>query len=292
MGGIAFQPPCPSYHPLEYQGQLLWVPREAGRPVHAGIPCLLLQRPRASRLLVYFHANAEDLGRVYGMVAQLGVELGIHVLAVEYPGYGICSGSASEETVLADAESVLRFLTHQLEVPLGSLLMMGRSLGGGPAIFLASRHPCAGLVTLSAFSSLRTVVGSFLGWGSWFPDVFDNEKRIRTVRCPTLVIHGLDDRIVEVGQARELARACGADVTPRPVVELSIRPGVDHNNFDMDDDVVAPVQSAFPELRRGTRLWLDVAAGWLRQRTQRLAPDVAERVPYTQDCKPPGVSAD
>lgn len=267
------------------------MPRDRAGPLHKGIPCLLLQNPKAAYLLLYFHANAEDLGRVRGLGKQLAASLGVHVLAVEYPGYGVCSGKPCEETLLDDADVVFNFVVDELQVPLQRLLIMGRSVGGGPAIFLASRYQCAGLVTVATFSSLRSVVASYVGWGGWFPDLFDNRTRIRSVSCRTLVIHGTHDETVDVEQAQELVQVCGMDVD-LPPVELNLRYGVGHNNFDVFVDMVEPIQNAFPEIQSGRPLALQSAFLLLRRRTGKLASDVADRVPYPADYVPPGAYSD
>mmetsp|Transcript_74036 Transcript_74036/g.176239 ORF Transcript_74036/g.176239 Transcript_74036/m.176239 type:complete len:312 (-) Transcript_74036:17-952(-) len=290
MGGVVFAAPCPSYHPLEYEGELLWVPRKLGQATEFGIPCLLLQQPRATRLLLYFHANAEDLGSAYWRLAKLRSLLGLHVLAMEYPGYGLSSGEANEDNLLADADTVVHFVQKSFQVPLEKVIALGRSVGGGPAIYLASKYKLGGLVTLSTFSSIQSVVGSYAGWGGWFPVIFDNRKRIRRVSCRTLIIHGSEDETVQVSQAHELASECGRDVgvdRGRQVV-LLIRSGMGHNNFHMMRDVSAPIIDSFPELYKGDSLQLQVNEEQLKQGPCWVAPDVAVRVPYSRDCVPAG----
>ena len=41
------------------------------------------------KVMIYFHANAEDLGMCYFMLDCLRERLGIRVLAMEFPGYGL-----------------------------------------------------------------------------------------------------------------------------------------------------------------------------------------------------------
>ncbi len=43
----------------------------------------------SSKMFIYFHANAEDLGRAQKFLQYVNIYLKMHVLAVEYPGYGI-----------------------------------------------------------------------------------------------------------------------------------------------------------------------------------------------------------
>lgn len=47
----------------------------------------------SAKLFVYFHANAEDLGRSYKFLSYIQFYLRMHVLAVEYPGYGVYRNS-------------------------------------------------------------------------------------------------------------------------------------------------------------------------------------------------------
>ena len=51
----------------------------------------------SSKLLVYFHANAEDIGVAYDLLLLIGEQLKVHVLAVEYPGYGLYKSSAPDD---------------------------------------------------------------------------------------------------------------------------------------------------------------------------------------------------
>jgi hypothetical protein len=59
------------------------------------IPCMLLKYEQgSSKIFLYFHANAEDLGRAYKFLTYINVYLRMHVLAVEYPGYGVYQGES------------------------------------------------------------------------------------------------------------------------------------------------------------------------------------------------------
>jgi hypothetical protein len=61
---------------------------EEGDPNHF-IPCLYLPYEQgAEKLVIYFHGNAEDIGLAFELLSRFGSEMQMHVLAVEYPGYG------------------------------------------------------------------------------------------------------------------------------------------------------------------------------------------------------------
>jgi hypothetical protein len=78
------------------------------------IPCMYMPYEAGSaKLFLYFHANAEDLGRSYRLLCSVQKLLRMHVLAVEYPGYGIFRSpeGAKAEKIVENAESVYKFLT-------------------------------------------------------------------------------------------------------------------------------------------------------------------------------------
>ena len=43
-------------------------------------------------------------------------KLKVHILAVEYPGYGIYEGKANEENILKDSEIVYDYLVDELGI--------------------------------------------------------------------------------------------------------------------------------------------------------------------------------
>jgi pimeloyl-ACP methyl ester carboxylesterase len=237
-------------------------------------------------LLIFFHGNSEDVGHTAQVLREAKRRLGIHILAVEYPGYGICSGAPSEEAVMSAGETVLRFVHEELQVPLDRVMLMGRSLGGGPAIYLASKNLCAGLVTMSTFSSIQSVVSGFAGWGGWFPNVFDNLQHMRSVSCKTLIVHGSDDGLIPAEHATELANACGRDLLGCPSVTVKIVPGAGHNGAEVTEEVIACFRQVFREIDNEKPLSLVAANKWLRMRADRLASDVIERVPYAATWTP------
>ena len=44
---------------------------------------------KPTKIIVYFHGNAEDVGVSYELLVKMSVTYKCSVLAVEYPGYGI-----------------------------------------------------------------------------------------------------------------------------------------------------------------------------------------------------------
>jgi alpha-beta hydrolase superfamily lysophospholipase len=77
------------------------------------IPCLYLpNEEEGNKLCLYFHGNAEDIGLAFDLLYLFGQRMGFHVLAIEYPGYGLYKTSKPNESqIKEDAEIVYDYLT-------------------------------------------------------------------------------------------------------------------------------------------------------------------------------------
>ena len=100
LNSFLFPAPASSYTVNAAVGDLLFIPRG---PQQA-IPCLYLPYTQgSSKLLIYFHGNAEDVGLACELLDYVRALLKVHVMAVEYPGYGIYDGSPDAEQIIEDA---------------------------------------------------------------------------------------------------------------------------------------------------------------------------------------------
>ncbi|WP_269522488.1 alpha/beta hydrolase [Coraliomargarita parva] len=167
------------------------------------IAFLHLPGPTGAPLLIYSHGNGEDLGQIRPLMEEFN-RRGIGVLAYDYPGYGLSSGKASEAGTYAAADAAYQHASGQLGYAPGQMVLYGHSLGSGPSCWLAARYPVGGLVLDGAFSSTFRVMTriKLLPW-----DKFDNLKRLASVQCPVLSIHGQRDKVVPFSHAEQNWRA-------------------------------------------------------------------------------------
>ncbi len=67
------------------------------------IPCYYMKNENGvnkDKLVIYFHANAEDIFAVQSFLKLIYVKLGISILCPEYPGYSINkNNSPNEDTI-------------------------------------------------------------------------------------------------------------------------------------------------------------------------------------------------
>eukprot|EP00475_Leptophrys_vorax_P030844 TRINITY_DN46534_c0_g1_i1.p2 TRINITY_DN46534_c0_g1~~TRINITY_DN46534_c0_g1_i1.p2 ORF type:complete len:542 (+),score=115.80 TRINITY_DN46534_c0_g1_i1:100-1626(+) len=222
--------------PAEEIGRHPW---ETGRK----LPALFLNTPGAEFLILFYHGNGEDIGGSYrwlSVLVQILYQQGIlvSVLMVEYPGYGLCFGKPSEAGVLQNAESAYYFVRAELEWPVENLWLWGVSIGTGPATFLAARYEAGGLILMAAYESIRDVVKHLLGKAASYliSNRFENNKEIEKVVCPTLLIHGTDDKLIPHQQSQRLHELCKADIKI-----LYLAEEIGHSNFHLDRDIAEPL---------------------------------------------------
>jgi fermentation-respiration switch protein FrsA (DUF1100 family) len=154
-------------------------------------------------VLLFSHGNGEDLGDVRGDLLHLNA-VGFSVLGYDYHGYGTSEGTPSEAHCYADIDAAYDYLTGPLQVPAQRVILYGQSIGGGPSVDLAARRPIGGMILESAFTSAYacSVLTSLLPG-----DAFRNIDKIRSVRCPVLMIHGKRDWVVPFRLGKALFQA-------------------------------------------------------------------------------------
>lgn len=172
------------------------------------------------------HGNAGNVAdRV--LHAALLAAAGFDVLLFDYRGYGRSTGRPAEQGTYRDARAALACLLRQPEVDPARVFYAGESLGAAVALELATAHPPAGLVLLSAFTSIREMARRHypLIPAALVPDAYPSLRLISTLRVPVLVMHGEDDAIVPVEHGTALF-----DAAPDPK-RLRIVSGVGHNDL-------------------------------------------------------------
>ena len=142
---------------------------------------------------MYFHGNAEDLSSAEHQMCQISNYLGVAVIALEYPSYGLYrgNGNASEAKVKEDAEYLYKFLLSDANLAESDILVFGRSMGSGPACWLAGNYNPGALMIMSGYTSIKGMAKEVVGFLKVFiSERFDNYKQIAKAKCPTWILHG------------------------------------------------------------------------------------------------------
>ena len=211
---LIFAPQVPSY---TYLPDELKIISGNGEKINA----VYLENPNAEYTILFSHGNAEDLGNVVPFMQQFQA-LGYSVLMYDYRGYGTSEGSPSVRKAYQDIDAAYRWLVEEKQVAPKTIIVQGRSVGGGPATWLAAHREVGGLVLESTFLSafrVRTIV-PVTPW-----DKFNNLRHIRETTCPVLVMHGRNDKILPFWHGKKLY-----DAAPGKKMHLWID-DAEHNDY-------------------------------------------------------------
>jgi pimeloyl-ACP methyl ester carboxylesterase len=252
LNNIVFPAPEPGYdikHP-----NLFWIPKHTVSTVSSFsvkeertdlltyIPTIFVPSPvslKTNTLLIFFHGNAEDAGYSEPMVDYMCHSMNAHAFIAEYPSYGVYRTDAPcEEVIFADSLAIYTFATAVMKFEPEDIILIGRSLGSGPATYLASQRKVKTLALFSPYKSIRAVAIDhvpLLGW--MLQERFNNLNNIKKVEVPCFILHGQKDTVIEWNHGRTLHENCKSALK-----ELRTPPEMTHNTFHLNHDFLDPLK--------------------------------------------------
>jgi fermentation-respiration switch protein FrsA (DUF1100 family) len=158
--------------------------------------------------ILYFHGNAANAANRARRI-ELIQENGFGVLYLNNRGYGGSGGRPTEEDNVADAIAAYDHLIG-FGVPAAKIVAYGESLGSGQAVRLAAARPVAAVVLEAPLTSTVDVARRTYFWlplGLLITDKYNNERNIRSVTAPVLILHGEQDGVIPVEMGLRVYRA-------------------------------------------------------------------------------------
>jgi uncharacterized protein len=184
------------------------------------------------KVVLVFHGNGYVLEDMASDEVLDLKAIGVDLLLVDYRGYGSSTRvSPNERTVNEDTIAGFNYLLFQRRIDVGKVFILGRSIGSGPATFLALRNSAlGGLILESPFSSIDDAAA-----GSWYFQIyplglmlrthFDNQSKIGSVHVPLLIVSGAADTLTPKWMAERLFAKANQ---PK---QLYLVPQADHNDL-------------------------------------------------------------
>ncbi len=160
--------------------------------------------PGKAAALLYFPGNAEAYWEDPQELAAGFPEMTLYF--PHYRGYGASSGSPSEQTLKSDA---LRLYDH-IRSRHAKIVALGRSLGSGVALHLASRRPLAALILVTPYDSILALARERYGIFpvSWIlKDPYRSDLDAPRIAVPTLILLAQKDRVVPLRRSEALIRS-------------------------------------------------------------------------------------
>ena len=248
FNSVLFPSPQEDKYPqmISNKGKLIFIPKpqtQNSKNVFARhIPCMyspsLLSEKPTNKIFIYFHGNAEDIFNATNNVGIIQNSLPLNTICMEYPGYSIYYSEKGAETIEEDSLTLFDFLTNECKMNNKDIIVCGRSIGTGPATYLASKRKPGALILISPIKSLRDTVKNLIGPVQYLVrNRFNNYERISNVTCPLLIIHGQKDSLIPFEDSIKLCEKTGGPY------ELVLPENMNHNDLRLYDDFFEPIQS-------------------------------------------------
>lgn len=174
-------------------------------------------------LILYFRGNAQSFSREHERYEAFVAE-GYGFLAFDYRGFPGSPGEVSEASILADGIAAYDWAAAQ-GFP---IVLWGRSLGSGPATWVAREREAEALLLETPFDSAVAVAAArygFLPVGLLMFDQFPVDRWIVDVEEPVYVAHGTGDTTIAVEHGERVH-----ELAPNKA-GLWIEPGAGHGDM-------------------------------------------------------------
>ena len=173
----------------------VWLPTSSGDVEAWFIPSKTVADDTVHPVVIFAHGNGELIDHWPHFLSPYN-RLGLHILLVEFPGYGRSQGSPSQKSISEVFKKAYDWVITQKTVDKDRIIVHGRSVGGGAACLLAKDRAVKALILQSTFTSLKQFAIRFLAPPFLIRDSFDNLSVIKTFPGPILFIHGKNDEVI------------------------------------------------------------------------------------------------
>lgn len=184
---------------------------------------------------IYFGGRSED---VRWLLTEAHGFKNLPMVFFNHRGYGHSGGTPSEKHLVADARAIYRWVAEQPWCDLNRISVIGRSLGTGVAMQLASSAPVHKLVLFTPYDSLETIAKSKVPLApvSWLlRSKFNSKDCAGYVHCPTFIVLAEQDDVVPHESSVNLMRHFAVEPLAAKVK------GTDHISLPHDPDTQAMV---------------------------------------------------
>lgn len=174
--------------------------------------------------IVYFGGNGEDVSRNLGFYAEAFPEHALYLM--HYRGYGGSTGEPTEKSIVADGTSLLR----QVEALHSKVAIVGRSLGSGVAVQVASHSTTSHLLLITPYDSIVDIgerMYPFLPVRWLMRDTYESGKFAPGIRIPTTIIAAEYDQQIPRASTEKLLSRFDSGIATMTVIE-----GVGHNDLE------------------------------------------------------------
>lgn len=171
-----------------------------------------LDNSSTDKVILLFHGNGGNISHRLEIL-QVLYGLPADVFIIDYHGYGRSEGWPTEKNFYLAADAAYDFLLEEKGYKPKQVVIMGSSLGGAAAIWLAIEEEASALIVQKSFTSAQDMAlemnPAYRKPFVWLRSSFDNLGRIGQVAEPKLIIHSREDEIIAYEMGVRLFEAAG-----------------------------------------------------------------------------------
>lgn len=180
--------------------------------------------PEGAPVILFLHGNGGEIADRADRFAFYRSR-GYGVAFLSWRGYGGSTGRPSETGLLTDARTALDHL-RALGIPASRIVLVGESLGTGPAVMTAAMtaatNPVGAVILEAPYSAAVDIARAAYPWlpvGLLMKDQFRSRDHIAAIHAPLLILHGSADRVIPQAFGKRLF-----DAAADPKTFLSLGP--------------------------------------------------------------------
>lgn len=202
-----------------------------------GADVVVTVRPRGgARAIVYFGGNGEDVSQNLGSFASAFPDQALYLM--HYRSYGGSTGLPTERANVADG----LVLFDKVRALHADVTIIGRSLGSGVAVQLASQVAASRLVLITPYDSVVEIGAQMypllpIRWLAL--DTYDSGAFAARIRIPTTIIRAEHDNVIPRASTEKLLSRFNPGIATLTVIE-----GVGHNDLGKNKQYRETLQAA------------------------------------------------
>lgn len=203
----------------------------------------LHKNENSKKTILYCGGNAQSSAatmRDYDMDKLWDSFLDYNFLMIDYPGYGESEGKPSEGTIFSMIEKVYEYVKGN-DALNEQIIIMGFSIGTGPAVYVSSKYNVDGLILLAPYDEAKSLYNGYINifhgpFTSFIRNPFKSKEYAKQVETMPLIIASKDDEVIPYVSSVNLSKSFKQTPT------FITMEGLQHNQILPNSKAISEIQ--------------------------------------------------
>jgi pimeloyl-ACP methyl ester carboxylesterase len=181
------------------------------------------------KVVIYSHGNNTTVNFMARQLEAMRSQFGMSICAYEFPV------NSTADTINDTIEETYSKLIDDFDYQPQDIILLGKSIGTGPTVHLASQYKCGAVILVSPYASISSLLDDYNFLLRYVcPDCWDSISVINDITAPVFIIHGDEDEVISIDHSYKLFEQCVIKPQMR-IVEGG------YHNLANDDDIIGPI---------------------------------------------------